>query len=264
MADDREVLREVWDGRLPVCFQLAPAEVHTMQQPDDYYLMVPRQTYFPLVSDKVKKHFARYIQPDLQDAELWLEFNGMPLKWHYPVGVLFDLCAYDSLLPWNITVRFQRFPENELLHCSSREVVESHFMTAIKEADALKHRSHIINGMQKKDHNQLWQGLQNDKFDQFWMVNRKLMEHVNDELFRYIPFKVYQLEKPFRQKLFRPANDTKELLTLEDLILDVLPEWNSSEGHIVIQGIEVPMETPVQWLSEHFSHPDNFLHICIV
>ena len=33
---------------------------------------------------------------------------------------------------------------------------------------------------------------------------------------------------------------------------------------IVIHGIEPPLETPLQWLSEHFSYPDNFLHLVIV
>ena len=43
MADDREVLRELWDGRLPIRFSLAPDEVISMEQPDPIYLMVPRQ-----------------------------------------------------------------------------------------------------------------------------------------------------------------------------------------------------------------------------
>ena len=43
MADDREVLRELWDGRLPIRFSLASDEVVSMEQPDSIYLMVPRQ-----------------------------------------------------------------------------------------------------------------------------------------------------------------------------------------------------------------------------
>lgn len=42
-----------------------------------------------------------------------------------------------------------------------REAVESHFMACIKEADVLKHRSQVVSSMQKKDHTQLWLGLQN-------------------------------------------------------------------------------------------------------
>ena len=82
---------------------------------------------------------------------------------HYPIGVLFDMYSADIQLPWNITVHFDKFPEGELLHCTSREAVESHFMSCIKEADVLKHRSQVVSNMQKKDHNQLWLGLQNGK-----------------------------------------------------------------------------------------------------
>ena len=49
-------------------------------------------------------------------------------------------------------------------------------MSSVKESDQLKHGGKVVSSMQKKDHSQLWQGLQNDKFDQFWAVNRRLME----------------------------------------------------------------------------------------
>lgn len=59
--------------------------------------------------------------------------------------------------------------------------------------------------------------------------------------------------------------------TLGDLLRDFVPELFSSvsgvvdnEWRVVIQGIEPPPETPVHWISEHFSHPDNFLYIVIV
>lgn len=56
---------------------------------------------------------------------------------------------------------YQNFPDRDLLHCPSSSVVEAHFMSCIKEADALKHKGQVINDMQKKDHKQLWMGLQN-------------------------------------------------------------------------------------------------------
>lgn len=64
-------------------------------------------------------------------------------------------------------------------------------MSALKEADFLKHRGQIISTMQKKDHSQLWLGLLNDKFDQFWAVNRRLMEPVGDQDFKSIPVRCY-------------------------------------------------------------------------
>lgn len=65
-------------------------------------------------------------------------------------------------------------------------------MSCLKEADVLKHRGQVVSRMQKKDHNQLWLGLVNDKFDQFWSVNRRLMEPTSEDGFKYIPIRCYK------------------------------------------------------------------------
>lgn len=72
------------------------------------------------------------------------------------------------------------------------DIVEAHFMSCLKEADVLKHRGQVVSTMQKKDHNQLWLGLVNDKFDQFWAINRRLMEPTGDlDGFKHIPLRCY-------------------------------------------------------------------------
>nr|XP_054484843.1 autophagy protein 5 isoform X3 [Agelaius phoeniceus] len=191
MTDDKDVLRDVWFGRIPTCFTLYQDEI-TEREADPYYLLLPRISYLTLVTDKVKKHFQKVMRQE-EVSEIWFEYEGTPLKWHYPIGLLFDLHASNTALPWSITVHFKNFPEKDLLHCHSKDVIEAHFMACIKEADALKHKSQVINEMQKKDHKQLWMGLQNDKFEQFWAINRKLMEYPpEDNGFRYIPFRIYQ------------------------------------------------------------------------
>ena len=42
--------------------------------------MVPRMTYFPLVTEKIQKHFMKFVSEENQ-GEMWLEFDGQPLKW---------------------------------------------------------------------------------------------------------------------------------------------------------------------------------------
>ncbi|KAK7503046.1 hypothetical protein BaRGS_00005672 [Batillaria attramentaria] len=268
MAEDREILREVWDGRIPICFVLAREEIDTLEEPEPYFLLVPRQSYFPLVTDKVHRQFVKYVKQESQaQGELWLDFEGQPLRWHHPIGVLFDLYGDPKNLPWHLTVHYENFPEDELLHCPSKEAVEAHFMATVKEADALKHRSQVINGMQKKDHKQLWTGFQNDKFDQFWSVNRKLMENEGEEIFKHIPFRIHQPDSVVIQKLFKPLDDSGEPHTLEQLLKCTLPEYDWPDElkykRVIIQGIEPRLDTPALWLSEHLSYPDNFLHICI-
>uniref|UniRef100_A0A8C7X092 Autophagy protein 5 n=1 Tax=Oryzias sinensis TaxID=183150 RepID=A0A8C7X092_9TELE len=270
MADDKDVLRDVWFGRIPTCFTLNPDEV-TEREAEPYYLLLPRVSYLPLVTDKVKKHFLKVMRTE-DVEEMWFEHEGTPLKWHYPIGVLFDFHASNTVLPWSITVHFKNFPDVDLLHCPTNSMVEAHFMSSIKEADALKHKSQVVNDMQKKDHKQLWMGLQNDKFDQFWAMNRKLMEYPTEEGgFRYIPFRIYQTtnDRPFIQRLFRPVSTEGNPHTLFDLLKEMCPDALTKDGEenrfqVVIHGIEPLLETPLQWLSEHLSHPDNFLHICII
>ena len=102
--------------------------------------------------------------------------------------------------------------------------MEAYFLSCIKEADVLKHRGQVVSNMQKKDHVQLWLGLLNDKFDQFWAVNRRLMESTNDEGFKYIPFRCYISEESYIQKLVKPVNEEGQRKTLKHLTNEVFPD----------------------------------------
>ncbi|GAU95815.1 hypothetical protein RvY_07367 [Ramazzottius varieornatus] len=262
MSEDREILRELWNGQVPVHFVLSSEEITTVETPQPYFALVPRQTYFPLCLEKVNRHFLKSTS-HAANAEVWLDWEGTPLRLHYPVGVLFDMYANEGILPWTVTVHYTNFPESELIHLPSRDAVEAHFMFTLKEADSLKHKNTLVSNMQKKDHKQLWTGLLNDRYDQFWAINRKLMEtSTENPFFRYIPFRIYQPDKPFIQTLVRPVDEEGRRLTLEQLLKRTLPD--ASDRTVKIQGIRVPEQTPIQWLSEHFSHPDNFLHICVL
>jgi len=154
MAEDHEVLRQIWDGRIPVSFTLASNEVRSVDQPDRLFMLISRMTYFSLVIDHVKRYFQRYTSADKSSAaatadleDVWLEDdNGSPVRWHYPVGVLYDLATQSTSVssPWQLTVHFHNFPEHELIRLSCRDAVEAVFMSAVKEADSLKHRGQVI------------------------------------------------------------------------------------------------------------------------
>ncbi|KAG8522099.1 Autophagy protein 5, partial [Galemys pyrenaicus] len=242
MTDDKDVLRDVWFGRIPTCFTLYQDEI-TEREAEPYYLLLPRVSYLTLVTDKVKKHFQKVMrQEDI--SEIWFEYEGTPLKWHYPIGLLFDLLASSSALPWNITVHFKSFPEKDLLHCPSKDAVEAHFMSCVKEADALKHKSQVINEMQKKDHKQLWMGLQNVKalsliayvYLSQWKKSNKISQRFFSSSNRENIFNAFEwdlsgedfrlrttTERPFIQKLFRPMTADGQLHTLGDLLKEVCP-----------------------------------------
>nr|XP_036215626.1 autophagy protein 5 isoform X2 [Bactrocera oleae] len=239
MAHDREILRMIWEGQIAICFEADSEEIVGLQQPENFYLMVSRLSYLPLVTDKVKKYFSRYISLEQQDGNVWFDYNGIPLKLHYPI-------------------------EDVLVRISTRDLLESHFMSCLKEADVLKHRGQIISSMQKKDHNQLWQGLSNDKFDQFWAINRRLMEANGDqETFKYIPVRFYADEDIYTQKLITPINKNGKKKTVGEMMIEMSTPLRKVV-EVRTQGISIHDGANLQWLSEHLSYPDNFLHLFLV
>jgi len=127
--------------------------------------------------------------------------------------------------------------------------------------------------MQKKEHKQLWSGIVNDKFDTFWLINHKLMEvSTGENGFRCIPYRIHRPDLPVVQIPFRPFSDVGHPHLLRDLLFHAISDLTEAGDdtqslthlRVIIQGIETSLDTPVQWLSEHLSHPDNFLHICLL
>ncbi|KAH8281283.1 hypothetical protein KR018_007919 [Drosophila ironensis] len=287
MAHDREVLRMIWEGQIGICFQADRDEIVGIK-PEPFYLMISRLSYLPLVTDKVRKYFSRYISAEYLDGAVWFDYNGTPLRLHYPIGgfltvpafgrspthlppllvlagVMYDLLhPDDDSTPWCITIHFSKFPEEKLVKLNSKELLESHYMSCLKEADVLKHRGLVISAMQKKDHNQLWLGLVNDKFDQFWAVNRRLMEpYADQESFKHIPLRLYTDDDfTYTQKLVSPIFEGGQKKSLADLMAELSTPVRKAVG-CRTHGIDLHEETQLQWMSEHLSYPDNFLHLSV-
>ncbi|KAI9279442.1 autophagy-related protein 5, partial [Umbelopsis sp. AD052] len=132
---------------------------------------------------------------------IWFEYQGKPLKWHYPLGLLYDiLCisepSYRQMedtksIPWNIKVHFQNYPAAHLFRDQSAATAKDFFMSMIKEADFLRYGStkRVMN-LSKSDQSQLWESLCSNDFDSFWKVNQRLIP-VDDQVVRHIPLRLY-------------------------------------------------------------------------
>lgn len=75
MANDREVLRLIWEGQLPVCFQADPEETSAVRNAENFYVMISRLSYLPLVTEKVPLiHFI--YKPQGSDFDFFLRISS--------------------------------------------------------------------------------------------------------------------------------------------------------------------------------------------
>lgn len=160
----------------------------------------PRLSYLPFLLPKLHAFFSpSLINPDSQPHQGWFSLEGVPLKWHYPVGLLFDLYGgadpvtsksvagdrrsypapsredhdpHDSTahvsresLPWRLTVHFSDWPDQDLVRLDAEgKVMHDAFINSVKEADFLRNgTAKGIMTLSKEDSSALWQAVQNRK-----------------------------------------------------------------------------------------------------
>lgn len=132
--DDDQIRKTIWEGTIPVIFQLSPREITSLSSPHPYYVMIPRQSYFNVYRQEVRDHFVEFTSSFDKKDDIWFEFQEKPLSWHQPAGVLFDLKANPSQdLPWNITVHFMDFPQEKIFKFANPEDLQWNYMNTLKE-----------------------------------------------------------------------------------------------------------------------------------
>ncbi|XP_048328836.1 autophagy protein 5 isoform X3 [Ziziphus jujuba] len=137
------------------------------------YILAPRIGYLPLLASRIKPYFSGTLPPGVDT--IWFEYNGLPLKWYIPTGVLFDLLCAQPERPWNLTVHFRGYPGNILIPCEGEDSVKWSFINSLKEA------SYIISGncknvmnMSQPDQEELWRSVLNGNLDGYLRVSSKL------------------------------------------------------------------------------------------
>ncbi|KAH7430345.1 hypothetical protein KP509_09G094700 [Ceratopteris richardii] len=147
----------VWKGAIPMQLQLHNSEVTTVPPPSNFLMLAPRNGYLPLLLPYIKPHFQSAL-PIGQDTG-WFEYEGLPLKWHVPTGVLYDLLCFEPARPWNLMVHFRGFP-SELIPFEGEETIIRSFINSLKEASYVIHGStkHVMN-LSQMEQAELWRSV---------------------------------------------------------------------------------------------------------
>jgi autophagy-related protein 5 len=128
------------------------------------------------------------IEPNSEPYEGWFEFEGVPLKWHYPIGLLFDLYAgaapasktvtrgdespeSSSPLSWRLVLHFSNWPDENLVRLDANGMVMNDaFINSVKEADFLRNgTAKAIMSLSKEDSSNLWRAVEEGEWYLVWI-----------------------------------------------------------------------------------------------
>ena len=286
------VVHSIWEGTLPVIFELAKNEVTTLKAPEPALKLVPRMSYLPLFAIDVVEHFrAKYAPPRVGGARssednvfqnVWFEYKNQPLRWHLPAGVLFDATgnfAGDNL-PWRIVVHFQGFPEDKIIRLDNLEATRWNFMSELKQAVHVRMgSSKTVLDLAMDDQEQLWSAVETTNADAYWDINKMLITEVEDTRIARIPCRVVVANKRTRsfqvfQRPIEPFRDMdgekREVTTVHDALekmyraVDGTTADDGTTRRVMVQGIEMEPTEALLPLSNAMSHADNFLYIIVL
>ena len=185
----------------------------------------------------------------------WFSFEDVPLKWHYPLGLLFDLFSgaipsqspssspreiaspdEGGSLPWRITLHFTDWPDDQLVRLDPEgRVIHDAYINSVKEADFLRNgTAKGIMSLSKDDSTQLWKAVETcmkhfyvlcpsadnlpilDDPKVFIPISQKLL-YAQGAPLRHIPLKIYLPSSPSASEL-----TSGHLRVVQSLITPVL------------------------------------------
>ncbi|PSK55280.1 Autophagy protein 5 [Elsinoe australis] len=209
--------RRIWDGSLPLEIRLAAADCTTYDKSDPYMICHPRLAYLPPLLPRIHAFFRPFlINPDIPPHDAWLSFEGLPLKWHYPLGLLYDLFSganpagldtqstststltagpttdSSTPLPWRLTIHYTSHPTELLFPLDPTfRVLQDAYINSVKEADFIRNGSaKTVMSLSKQDATSLWRAVETHDVALFNSVNTKLLNPPGQSL-KNVPIKIY-------------------------------------------------------------------------
>lgn len=171
----------------------------------------PRISYIPLLLSKLHAFFAPYLiaDPDSVRPDAgYFTYEGVPLKWHLPLGLLYDLYVLAvresvaaqhaaSPVPFRLVLHYNQDTDNPATQLISADLVTMHdfFINAVKEADFLRSgTAKPIMSLSALDSKALWSSTQDNNLAVFAKIHQSLLPPTNQ--LRSIPLRIYLPSSP--------------------------------------------------------------------
>jgi autophagy-related protein 5 len=271
---EAEPRRKICGGELLLCIRLDSQDIASLTEPPPLFRMVPRMAYPPFLFNDVSEHFIASLPPKMgQEYEIWFDYDGSPLKWHYPFGLLCDLLVGSSVpQPLDLTVHFRGCSSRDVLPYSGVSSLESVVMSAFKQATYLEQNTTApFMRLPKQQQTQLWDSIWKCNLEAFATVQHQLLcqnlsrckslavrihfcGEVRDTLLHPVP--------PF-DKDGNPSTVISFLREVMPALVDEAAAVLQEGIEVLTHGVRVPGDTPLYWLALNASYLDHFVHLVV-
>lgn len=261
-------------GKIPIAFDMHKNEVTALRRPPTFYVMGSRLSYLPLISRPARETF-ELAAPDVGAGGVWFEHDGQALRWHVPLGVLYDLHGVREL-PFKITVRFQGFPTKANLIPLGNELdVEKTFFHSLKQAASLRFGSaRRVMDLPVHGQESFWEGIVLSDLDTVARIRDALtMPSPGDAATQQVPLRVLVVDRDeppvlTTARVYQWSVPWSESLTLKEAVRITLDASDKSiedgqKFEFIVQGVRPPGDAPVVEVCQEMCAHDLFLYVVV-
>ncbi|KAI9594365.1 autophagy protein Apg5-domain-containing protein [Syncephalis fuscata] len=267
-AETSAIPYSIWSGVIPAQFELDASELDAAGMVDTTaepcFMLLRRCNYLTVTTPLVRELLVQRNLPFIgEDSDIWYSCNNRPLRWHYPIGLLYDLEVHHSLVAkqkgintdeiWRITVHTRNYPKDSLkMAIPSLKTMQDIYMSMLKESDVLRNGPlKKVMRLPKQEQAALWESLTevNEKLvsvkgpsqppstpiktsfesDPASTVETAVLNEAADgsskevSSIRFVPLRVYLPDCPIVQEPILAIGSKGEERSLGDALHDLLP-----------------------------------------
>ncbi|ODQ82543.1 hypothetical protein BABINDRAFT_164318 [Babjeviella inositovora NRRL Y-12698] len=286
MSDTKSLItRNIWESFVKVEITLdIPHMVH-----ETYYGTLHRNSYLPLQFSKLYEYF-KYCLDETHLSNFdqwWIEHDLIPLKWHLPIGLIYDICLPQRTGTWHLSLRVDKFPADSIIPYQNLEhgteiwtkAVENIWLNQIKESCFVQCGSaKPIMSLSKEDSTAFWEAVTAHNLDGYKAIEKKITPSLSN--IRNIPLKLYiqqandviDIEEDIEviQAPVSPFQSSGASQTMFSALASVIPELfprhDPPRYTFAVPSIHaaiIPEDAILAELYSVGSYLDGFLHILI-
>ncbi|CAK0838060.1 unnamed protein product [Prorocentrum cordatum] len=301
---EEDARRQLSGGLLLVRVRLAADEVASLQEPPPRFFLVPRLAYLPFLFGCVSEHFKACLPPQLgQPYEIWFDYDGIPLRWHHPLGVLCDvLVGREVPVPLDLTAHFRGGSSKAgLTPFGGAGALQRVVMSSFRQAVFLQRGcTGPFSRLPRADQTRLWEaiagfGTGHTPQDTFtasrmeqalkrYAAAQQQLQCDSLERCRSLAVRIHFYGPPHDALLLpaAPLEDDGSLATVGGLLQRAMPPLFDAAGRarlaqglapvparladgveVLTHGVLVPLDTPLYWLALHAAYLDLFVHLVV-